>query len=276
MTVKQAYEYFIYKVGQTYENREAENITRIVFEDLFSISNFQSNQKFSKIDQLENVLIRLLDDEPVQYITGMCNFYGYNFKVNRHVLIPRPETEELVHWILSDFRNNKKQFDVLDVGLGSGCIAITLKKKYPRFRVFGIDNNLDTLNVARINSRSLGAEITFYNFDFLDVDFWNALGVFDIIVSNPPYIDRRGRDQMADNVLKYEPEEALFPGPDPLVFYKAIQNFSNKHLRTGSAIYLELNEHYVGEIRNIFEPVGSVEIRKDMQGVDRMLKVIKV
>ena len=276
MKISEAAEFALRQIGSRYEEREASNICRILFEDLFDITNLRSEKSFEEEEELKVVLERLESGEPIQYIIGVCNFFGFDFKVNKHVLIPRPETEELVHWVLTDYKRSGKQLDVLDIGLGSGCIAVTIKKKVPRFRVFGIEKSIETLNVARINSRKLSAPVTFYAFDFLVESLWDQMGMFDIIVSNPPYIDPGERNVIADHVLLHEPEMALFAYDDSLIFYKKIQQFADKHLAETGSIYLELHEDHAIETAQIFLDSGyQTEIRKDLQGKDRMLKVIK-
>ena len=171
-------------------------------------------------------------------------------------------------------RDRKKQVDILDVGVGSGCIALTIGKKYKFARLCGIDYNMDTLNVARINSKKLGVPMTFYNLDVLDKSLWGALGRFDIIVSNPPYIDEKDRQVMADNVLLYEPERALFAGDDKFVFYKKIEELSVQHINPGGLVYLEIHEDYAAEVIDIFrKDKREIELKKDLQGKDRMIKI---
>ena len=273
MTIKEAAVLTLRRISTQYESRESANILKILFEDLFSITNLESEKQLEDDELLENAVERLINGEPIQYITGQTNFFGYDFKVNQNVLIPRPETEELVHWVLSDYKKFNKQNDVLDIGLGSGCIALTVKLKKPQFRLFGIEKSLEALNVARINSRRLRTQMTFYAFDFLEESFWPQMGMFDIIVSNPPYIDPDERNILADNVLLYEPEIALFAYDDPLIFYKKIMAFSKLHLKENGSVYLEIHENHAGVVEQIYEQNGfSVEIRKDLQGKDRMLK----
>lgn len=273
MTIREAANFGIGALKEVYGDREARNIICILFEDLFQITNLELDQIFDFEHVFFQSLERLKRNEPVQHIVGYSNFYGYNFKVNQHVLVPRPETEELVHWILTDLKNSKKQLDVLDIGTGSGCIGITLKKEHPGLRLFAIEVSLDALNVARINSRTLRAPMTIYNFNFLEESYWNEMGKFNIIVSNPPYIDNDEKSIMADNVLLYEPEMALFAGSDSLLFYKKIAAFAQDHLLEGGLIYLEINENLATETAALFTPYfKNVEIREDLQGRPRMIK----
>ena len=226
---------------------------------------------------LDMALDRLAMSEPIEYITGKSVFLGLPLKINRHVLIPRPETEELVHWILTDFGKDHTQKDVLDIGTGSGCICVTLKKKKPTFRVFGIEDSLDAMNCSRINARKLNVNIEFFRVNILNRALWKVFSGFDIIVSNPPYITETEKELMSRNVIDYEPAIALFVNnDDPLIFYKTIAEFAKKHLNGEGKIYLEMNEFHAEEIAELFEEkFSSVEVKKDMQGKERMLKVSK-
>ena len=273
MTIKEAYDFSVFHISEKYGLSEARNISKIFFEDVFSIRQLQSKELFEKDDKLKSIISRITKGEPIQYILGYTNFYGHRFKVNQHVLIPRPETEELVQWILSDMKDDYRQKDVLDIGTGSGCIGITLGKENGRLRIFGIEYSLDALNVARINSKNLKTRIELYRFNFLDRTLWSHLGMFDIIVSNPPYVSNDDRGILADNVLKYEPEMALFAeSEDPLIFYSAIEDFAQSHLTNNGHIYFELNEFRVVDITEIFDGY-KLEIRNDLQGTPRMMKV---
>ncbi len=274
MNIKDASTAAISKLSTLYGDREAHNVVSILLEDAYGVTNLASEKVLEDIASFNEDVERLLRSEPVQYVTGRADFFGYKFKVNKHVLIPRPETEELVHWILQDLKNQKKQVDILDIGVGSGCIPITIGKKYKFARLCGIDYNMDTLNVARINSKNLGVPMTLYNLDVLNRTLWDALGRFDIIVSNPPYIDEKDRQVMADNVLLYEPEKALFAGDDKFVFYKAIEELSSKSIIPGGTVYLEIHEDYAADVIDIFRKEDrQIDLKKDLQGKDRMVKV---
>lgn len=274
MTIKEASSLAIAKLSSIYGDREAHNVICILLEDAYGVTNIASEKTLEDVISFDQDVERLMRSEPVQYITEQADFYGYKFKVNKHVLIPRPETEELVHWILEDLKHHKKQVDILDIGVGSGCIPITIGKKYKFARLCGIDYNLDTLNVARINSKNLGVPMNFYNLDVLDRSLWSALGRFDIIVSNPPYIDEKDRQIMADNVLLYEPEKALFAGNDKFVFYKSIEELAAQSINPRGKIYMEIHEDYAAEVIDIFRKEDrQIELRKDLQGKDRMVKV---
>lgn len=275
MSIKEIIKDFKSALSPFYEERELQNITSIIFEDIFHVTNLEKERAFTKEekDQVGEIVHRLKEGEPIAYITGKVNFFGYDFMVNKNVLIPRPETEELVHWISSDL-TSKKQLDVLDVGTGSGCIPITLKKKHATLRVFGVEFSLDALNVARINGRKLGVPMELFRLDFLDKGYWHLLGVFDIIVSNPPYIPFEEVEKISLSTLKYEPEIALFvENDDPLVFYKRIIEFSKDHLQDTGCIYVEVNEFLADITQLLFRTAFvHVELKDDLQGKPRMIK----
>lgn len=275
MSIKDAYDYAVFELMQIYERSEAQNIMKFLLEDMYDIRNVASLQEFDQKDSLDTYLKRLIDHEPLQYITGRSDFYGLSFKVNNHVLIPRPETEELVHWVLSDHKSEHHQSDVLDIGTGSGCICVTLKKKKPTFRVFGLEESMDALNCSRINAKKHGVNIEFFRADILDRSVWDLFSGFDIIVSNPPYITEEEAELMRKNVLDYEPALALFVNDDdPLIFYRAIAEFAAQRLNPGGKIYLELNEFYADKIGELFDKdFGQLDFKKDMQGKVRMLRV---
>lgn len=236
------------------------------------------------VNSFELILDRLAKQEPIQYILGETYFYGLYFKVDSSVLIPRPETEELVDWVLTVCDTNQKlegttdNFNVLDVGTGSGCIAITLKKNKPDFHVTAIDIAQDSLAMAEIN-----AELNRVEVDFVQDDILNPIAinqhVFDVIVSNPPYITYHEKEGMHKNVLAHEPHRALFVSNEkPLVFYEAIADFALQNLRKGGYLFFEINEFLAKETVQLLKDKGfiDIELRKDIQGKDRMIKCNKV
>lgn len=278
MTEKEAYDLIRYHAMEVYEIREAEQITKYFFEDVYQLFGFSDTKDFpaDEIEPLKEYAKRIMAGEPVQYITGIANFYGFNFKVNKHALIPRPETEELVNWVLEDLKGKNLQYDLIDIGTGSGCIPITLKKKMPSLRVFGVETSLDALNVARINAKRFDIEFPVYMFDFLDEGYWENLSTYDIIVSNPPYVAHSERDKMNHHVLDYEPNLALFtPDDNYLIFYEKVAEFGKSHLKDGGTIYMEMNEFKVPEIKEVFEVAGykHIDVRMDLQGKERMIRV---
>ena len=256
---------------QKYSDRESSHMITILLEDLCGITSLASSKIIQDPIRLEQAIKDLLDHKPLQYITGIADFYGLKFYVNEYVLIPRPETEELVRWVLEDQGDRKKLMDVLDIGTGSGCIALTLAKKHKYMRLTAAEVSQDALNVARINSRKLSAQISFALVDIADEAYWGALGLYDIMISNPPYIKSEDKDLMGQNLLNYEPDLALYAGDDPLFFYRVIASFSRSHLSDQGAIYLEVHEELAEEVAALFD--GAVTIKKDMQGKNRMVRI---
>ena len=273
-----AYQYLNYELSGIYDEREAKTILGYFFIDFFSISQPELTDEWaSSSDALkcESLGNRLINKEPYQYLTEKTNFFGYDFKVNQSVLIPRAETEELVYLVLSDLVGSRKQLDVLDIGAGSGCISISLKLKKPQLRVFAVESSLDALNVSRINSKRLDASVQFFRFDFTDEEMWSSLCKMDIIVSNPPYITVSEKERMSASTLQYEPQEALFVEEDSMLFYKKIAAFGLEYLKDEGTIYVEINEFRADETMAVFKEIGyeSVELHYDMQKRARMLRV---
>lgn len=210
---------------------------------------------------------------PLQYIMGKTWFMGREFMVNNSVLIPRPETEELVEWVTKDNADTKPS--ILDIGTGSGCIAVSLKLELPESTVTACDVSSGALLVARINASNLNANVEVTHVDFTNPEQVESLGVFDIIASNPPYIPFTQKESLHANVVEHEPHVALFvPGDEPLLFYKIIADFGKTHLTDNGLIYCELDRDYALQTKEMFETKGytDVEIRKDLAGNTRMLK----
>lgn len=225
-------------------------------------------------EKLEEISARLLKHEPLQYVLGEAWFFGQRFLVNKNVLIPRPETEELVEWILSDDLIRKQDCKVLDIGTGSGCIPITLKRKAASADVWACDVSEAALDLARKNAERLQAGVQFLLLDILDEQQWTSLPSFDLIVSNPPYIPAGEALQMDRHVREFEPHLALFvPDGDPLLFYRTICSLAKKKLRPGGAVYLEVHIDHAGAVSALFENAGyTCHTRKDMQGAERMVR----
>ena len=223
-------------------------------------------------DKFEKGIIRMLNDEPMNYVLGYSYFYGYQFKVNKDVLIPRPETEELVGLILSKYDEFYKgqNVNICDVGTGSGAIAISLKKEEEKLNVFASDISIDALNVAKENADNLNANIQFLCGSMLEPYIENNIKV-DILVSNPPYI--RNDEKLEASVIDYEPHVALFGGDDGLKFYKEIFTLSNKVLNENGLIFFEMGydqAENMSKLAHSYYPKGKVEIYKDINGKDRM------
>jgi release factor glutamine methyltransferase len=267
-----------------YGDAEAGNISDLVMEKITG---------WEKRERIENKTVpfsvmqeklfyemqgRLINHEPVQYVTGEAWFCGMKFRVDPSVLIPRPETEELVDWIYRDLKEKISSIKLLDVGTGSGCIAISLRKKLAKLETWACDTSSESLMMARTNADELQALVDFIELDFLSEEEQKQLPVFDMIVSNPPYIPISERDEMSRHVKDFEPEIALFvPDNDALIFYRAIAAFGKNHLSENGAVYLEIHESLGSAVMALLEENGyrHVELKKDMQGKDRMVKAAK-
>lgn len=216
---------------------------------------------------------RLLRHEPIQYITGIAHFCGYEFLVNPNVLIPRPETEDLVCWILED-HSDIHGLKIADIGTGSGCIAISLWLRFQDADVHAFEYSEHALKVATNNNNELGAQVTFEKMDFLNQDEW-PIEKYDVIVSNPPYIPLKNKEFLPSNVTVYEPADALFvPDDDPLLFYRNLAHFSKSNLNPNSNLYVEVHEHYAELVIELFSESGlhDISLRLDMHGRKRMIK----
>lgn len=278
MTLQQASKYIKTALQKKYEHREAQNICNILLEEVTTLSNTQRlinkelQLSIAELAIIENSIEMLLQHKPIQQIIGYTWFANNKFLVNENVLIPRPETEELVDHIVAE--NKNKTISILDVGTGSGCIAISLKSKLPNASVTAIDISKKALDIANENAANIGADITFIQLNFLDETTWQALPQFDIIVSNPPYIKENEKSAMNNNVLLYEPHLALFvPDNDALIFYEKIALFAQTHLKKDGIIWVEINESLGAETAETFINKGfKATIIKDMQEKDRMVR----
>lgn len=234
-----------------------------------------------KLNLFQQALDRLKLHEPVQYIMGSTYFYGLKFNVNKHTLIPRPETEELVHWALHLSTNPMhSSLKILDIGTGSGCIAISLAKNIENAQIVAIDLSAEALAVASENSKLNKTNVQFYKediFNLLEVKILEDLK-FDFIISNPPYVRELEKKDMKPNVINFEPESALFvPNHDSLRFYEAIALVAQKHLKSGGFLLLEINQYLSDEMINLleFHNFEAIELRKDLFGNFRMIKAIQ-
>ena len=282
MTIQQAYQQLLVQLYELYEPGEAANIADMVIEHLSGFRKIDriAHKAFALNEQqeinLQKIVTELMQHKPVQYAIGEAWFMNMNLRVNEHVLIPRPETEELVDWVITDMKSmNQSDVSLLDIGTGSGCIPIAIKKKLPHTEVAATDISEEALQVAKINSIEQNTLVDFLHANILNEADWKQLGHYDIIVSNPPYIAQSEQQAMNKNVLDYEPHIALFvPDNDALLFYKAIAQFSKNHLNPGGKIYVEINETMGEQTVQLFLQNGfnNVELKKDMQGKDRMVK----
>ena len=271
------------QLSDLYEDKEAISILKILLEDSFGkdftrLIAEDISMDEGKISEISGKIEKLMKYEPVQYVTGKADFYGRDFIVTRDVLIPRNETEELVMRILNDYKCfEEERLDVLDIGTGSGCIAITLSLENPRFRVMAIDNSEKALEVAAMNASRLSAAVEFAKDDILNPVVVNKRK-FDIIISNPPYVTESEKAYMRKNVLDYEPGNALFvTDENPLVFYKQIIRLSETMLGKGGRIYFEINEKF-GDLFSQsvdLQSFESVELYRDLNGKDRIVVIVK-
>jgi release factor glutamine methyltransferase len=299
MKLFEAAQYLRRELKELYDEPEATNISVMVLEGL---SGLEKNEQVirkdlllskEQINTLQEQVIRLKKHEPVQYLLQRAWFYGLPLYVDHHVLIPRPETEELVDWVVRDVKTSGKdvfekkpgeadetrELKILDVGTGSGCLALALKKSMPGAEIWGCDVSEAALNVARRNGSELDIRVDFQFVDFLDPVQQKLLPTVHMVVSNPPYVPLRDKDAMHPNVLLYEPHRALFvDNNDPLLFYKALARFGNHRLYTGGRLYMEIHENLGKEVVSLFRKEGydPVVLKKDMQGKDRMVMAGKV
>ena len=269
------------ELNKVYDNDELRNIIELVIEHITNmpraeqVKNKVAYLTCTQLENLDEITERLKKNEPVQYVLGEAWFAGMKFKVNKNVLIPRPETEELVDWIVKESQKLKvKSQSIIDIGTGSGCIPITIKKKLPQATVSAIDVCSEALFTATENAIELNADIDFLLLDFLDEEKWIELGQYDLIVSNPPYVKQTEINTMHERVKEFEPHLALFvPDHDALLFYKKLSTFSLTHLNPGGSLFVEINEALGEQVVDIFRSAGfvNIELRKDMQGKDRMV-----
>jgi len=282
-TVHSAFDHLKNNLSAIYSIGEANSIANIVFEDKLGITKIKRISEpdlqldKNEIQILESVSVRLLKNEPIQYVTEVAHFMDLELFVNKNVLIPRPETEELVLWIYEEIKDSKIQHNILDIGTGSGCIAISLKKLNPIFNVFALDFSDEAIEVAKKNTKNLKLEIDFYQADILKIEKLNSKK-FSLIVSNPPYVLESEKKLIKNNVLDFEPHTALFVSDnDPLLFYKSIANFAFNNLEENGLLFFEINEKYGEEIVKMLiqKKFKNIELRKDFFGKDRMIKASK-
>lgn len=263
MKLKEAIEQLRNGLAGVVEPHEAQAMIRVICEDVFNydpvdVALRQESElpEFAQ-DKVADIIARLRRHEPLQYIVGSARFHGHRFKVTPAVLIPRPETEQLVDIIVDE--NTASDLRVLDMGTGSGCIAISLARALKFAQVEALDVSRDALAVARENAATLKAKVRFFESDMLSPQ---PLARYDIIVSNPPYICWSEREAMDRNVKDYEPGQALFvPDSDPLLFYKAIAPYAAQSLERGGRLYLEINQRFGNEVKRLLEDNGFDEVR---------------
>ncbi|MEJ7767219.1 MAG: peptide chain release factor N(5)-glutamine methyltransferase [Chitinophagaceae bacterium] len=282
MTVQTASKQLLFQLFELYEEREARNIADLVMENITEWKRIDRiiNKEVTLSVEKERLLSRytneLLANKPVQYVLLEAWFYGMKFYVDENVLIPRPETEELVEWVLTEgAKNTPVKPRILDLGTGSGCIAVALKKKWIDAKVFACDVSKKALEVAANNATLNNTPIDFILCDFLDEQQRNSLPAVDIITSNPPYVPFQDKKAMRLNVLNYEPPLALFvEDDDPLLFYRLMVKFCQTRHKEKIMLFVEIHEGSGKEVTELFELSGfaDIELKKDLQGRDRMVR----
>lgn len=280
MTVLKTYHYICQALENLYPENEIRSFALHIFRhvagvslmDVFSNNNDQLSEK--QIDEIREIVSRLQKYEPVQYILGETGFYGLDFYVDPSVLIPRPETEELVDWILQSVSPTLPS-RILDIGTGSGCIAVSLAKYLPKADVFAWDISENALHIAGKNAEKNHVHINFDLIDVLHVDSKDITEKFDVIVSNPPYVTEREKNQMDKNVLEYEPFTALFvPDDNSLLFYEKIGNLALYLLQNNGFLFFETSSIFGKETADLLLKTGfkNIELKTDISGKDRMIK----
>jgi release factor glutamine methyltransferase len=271
---------FIQELTPIYDAGEAESFFYLILEEKHQLKRIDlalhPDLVFSEAEIVvwNSILEQLKQEIPVQYLLGKTSFYGLDFEVNENVLIPRPETEELVEWILESQKSKveSQNIRILDIGTGSGCIAISLAKNIPNAAVFAIDVSEKALATAKKNAERNAVEVTFINQNILETE--DLRQQFDIIVSNPPYVRNLEKEEIKKNVLDNEPHLALFvEDNDALIFYKKIAELAQENLSKNGQLYFEINQYLGKEMVDLLEKMNfkNIELRKDIYGNDRML-----
>lgn len=288
MLLKTLREHFYTSLEKDYAETEIQSFFNLLSECFLKMTGFEiplnlyASISGKKAEKFENAIRRLKKQEPIQYIIGATEFYGLSFKVNENTLIPRPETEELVQWV-AQATSSTNTISILDIGTGTGCIAISLAKHKPDAAVYAMDVSKKALAVAKINAKLNEVNTEFIEFDILNWEYnTDVIGLenktFDVMVSNPPYVRTLEKAEMSANVLKHEPALALYvEDEDPLVFYEAITKFAMTHLKENGQLFFEINQYLGPEMVQLLQKRGfeAVELKKDMFGNDRMVSGIK-
>jgi release factor glutamine methyltransferase len=280
MKIKQYRTQFIQELAPFYDAYEAESFFYLILEDRFRLRQIDLalNHELTFTDKdfvlLDSILEQLKKEIPIQYLLGKTSFYGLDFEVNENVLIPRPETEELVEWIINDnsVLDKTKKLKILDIGTGSGCIAVSLAKNLPNADVYAIDVSKKALETAKRNAINNKVEITFMFKNILDLEVLKY--DYDIIVSNPPYVRELEKEEIKKNVLNYEPHLALFvKDNDALIFYKKIAGLAQKNLLPNGQLYFEINQYLGKEMISLLEEMNfdNIDLRKDIYDNYRMI-----
>jgi len=273
---------FIFGLKDEYPVEEINSFFNILITHYLNVTRLElalepkKKMSYEEVKLFDKISLKLQEHEPIQYIIGETEFFGLKFHVDKNVLIPRPETEELVSWILLDLSEiNGSALNILDIGTGSGCIAISLAKNLPSAKLTALDISTEAIRVATKNAEANGVDVEFINQDILLIDTF--LGFLDVIVSNPPYVRDLEKNEMNRNVLENEPDGALYVRDnDPLIFYEAITNLAKTSLGKGGILYFEINQYLSKETEKLMLESGfKTTLKKDIFGNYRMLKGIK-
>ena len=283
VNIKSLREFIKKELGEGYPEREIESLTRILFEEIVHIPGSELNLDPARpldpgqVQQMREAVAQLRRNKPIQYVLGYADFFGMRFRVTPAVLIPRPETEELVQWVVEDHRDAAPR--ILDVGTGSGCIAVALKKNLPDATVFATDISTNALRIAAENAETNRAEVHFIQHDVETHFAGDKTGKLDIIVSNPPYVPFSEKEGMHPNVTEFEPPEALFvPDRHLFKFYSLIAQAGHYFLIKGGMIYFEIHEKFGDRIKELLasQGYGDIVLRQDINGKDRMIRCRRI
>lgn len=285
MKISELKNYFHEQLSGLYPSEEIQSFFYILSEEYLNLSrvnialNPETEVSANDYDKFQIALFKLNNHEPIQYIIGETEFYGLPFKVNKYTLIPRPETEELINYLISNHKTttqHSKPTSILDIGTGSGCIAISLAKNLSNAKVSALDISEKAIQVATENAEINNVKVDFFQADIIKV---TALPEhYDIIVSNPPYVRELEKEMMQENVLRHEPDSALYvTNSDPLLFYRSISRLAKIHLKPGGKLFFEINEYLADEMIQLLKDEGfkKIEVKKDIFGKDRMMKCFK-
>ena len=277
MNLMEGKNFFLKNLENTYNDKEITYYYKLILCEVFKRNELQlaldpkSSLKKSELTFLKLAVKNLLDQKPIQYIIGKAFFRSLTLKVNENVLIPRPETEELVDWVIEDFRNISPKKNIIDIGTGSGCIAISLAKELKRNIVYALDNDDAILELAKQNAKKNNVQVNFFK---KDINFLNSLNLkIDVVVSNPPYVLKGEKKNMKLNVLNHEPHKAIFVNDeDPLKFYRLILDYAKLNLKKSGLIYFEINPLLIRHLKRLISAYNfKIKQRIDIFGKVRML-----
>ncbi len=277
MKIKAFKSEFINRLENIYDSSEVDSFFSICLENIEGKTRFDlmldRDLEIKKLEEWEHVIIQLIEERPIQYIFKQAHFYGLIFNVDENVLVPRPETEELVEWIVSSVVDVNKSIKILDIGTGSGCIAISLAKHLANAKVYAMDISEKALEIAKCNALLNEVDVTFIKQDILNLE--RLVDSYDIIVSNPPYVRNLEKVEIHNNVLNYEPHLALFVEDDKaLIFYEKIVSLASSGLQKGGMLFFEINQYLGKETAQLFDldSFKEVTLRKDIMQNDRMIR----